>query len=976
MKRIYTKFLTIAFLLGLTTPFITAQTTQFQRIIGGKGNQQSYSMMQTKDGGYILTGYTDGNGSGGDDVFITKTDGLGKVLWSKAYGTKGDEAGWKVKQTSDSGYIVGGTISTNKGDGLLFKTKEDGSVVWAISINSDSAEDIYNVIESRFTGDFYVTGYVKTLDTFGTDAFIAKFSSSGNFIWQRRIGGRGDEEAYAIVEEPNGYVAVVGKVVDDTVTVGGKLGSPGDEDFFISRFNSKGTMQWTRNFGSAGKEQMWDIKYDNGVYVVSGWANTGPGVDEALIAFVDTNAKIINSYSYNSVGSSTRAFSIIINSDNTYSLTGYSTSGSNRDAFYLNTNKSGVVNAFNLIGGSSTDGNWPSEITRTIDGGFTIFTTSNSFKSSNSNDLYLIRTNDKGASFCNSTTPMVTNFGFNLSTGFFARTGFGANNQKISLTTTTISSPFDSVLCCKLQAQVAAPTLRVCKGTGANLGKPAIPGYVYKWTQVGSSFTSTVSSPVVFPTGNATYKLVVKSTDGKCLSDSATISVSLKTDLTNRNFVRDTFFCAGDTVQVTARAGMIDYFWKGKKNSFNGRTVKFYVADTVILTVTDTTTCKYNDTIKVLLKNLPSFNLGNDTTICDNTKITLTGPANMKTYLWNGGQGKNRTFITSEEKTHTLSVVDNFGCKFSDTKVIFNNPSSSFSLGRDTTICKGINYTIFGPGFLSNFYWNGISSFSANKVINDGGTYILQANNTFGCIHTDTIVIGLKQNPTFSLGPDGGVCASGGRKLKGPSKMSGYRWDDGSTDSTYDVFNAGNYWLRVTGANGCIFTDTIILTKVNNPQPELGNDTTICEKDSIFLDAGAYAKYKWNTNATTRLLKVKNPGGLFDVIVTDINGCTGTDDKSVKTKFCVDKGSVNLMKVLGLKVFPNPAKDQISIEWLVKYTNASVSIFDVNGKKVYEHKANPGFNSFNVNVSEYPRGIYYLKVSTGNSEESMKVILD
>jgi hypothetical protein len=954
--------------------FALAQTTQFQRIIGGKGNEQSYSVMQTRDGGYILTGYTDGNGSGGDDVFLTKTDGLGKVLWSKAYGTKGDEAGWKVKQTSDSGYIVGGTISTNKGDGLLFKTKEDGSVVWSIAINSDSAEDIYNVLESRFTGDIYVTGYLKTLDTLGTDAFIAKFSSSGNFIWQRRIGGAGDEEAYAIVEESANYIAVVGKVVDDTVTIGGILGAPGDEDFFISRFNSKGSMQWTRNFGSANKEQMWDIKYDKGVYIVSGWANTGPGIDEALIAFIDTNAKILNSYSYNTVGASTRAFSVIVNPDDTYSLTGYSTNGLNRDAFYLNTNKSGVVNAFNLIGGASRDGHWPSEVTRTIDGGFTILTTSNSFKSSNANDLYLIRTDSKGASFCNSSTPLVTNFGYNLSSGIFARVGFGANNQKISLTTTSISS-FDSVLCCKLQAQVAAKTLRVCTGEGARLGKPAIPGYVYKWTQVGGSFTSTDASPLVFPTGSASYKLVVKSSDGKCVSDSATISVSLKTDLKNRNFVRDTFFCAGDTVQVTARSGMIDYFWKGKKNSFNGRTVKFHVADTIILTVTDTTTCKYNDTMKVLLKKLPAFNLGNDTTICDNTKITLSGPANMKTYSWNGGQGKNRTFITSEEKTHNLAVVDSFGCKFSDTKVIFNNPSSSFSLGRDTTICKGINYTIFGPGFLSNFYWNGISSFSANKVINDGGTYILQASNTFGCIHIDTVVIGLKQNPTFSLGPDGGVCASGGRRLKGPSKMTGYRWDDGSTDSTYDVFKDGTYWLRVTGANGCIFTDSIKLVKVNNPKPELGNDTTICEKDSIFLDAGVYAGYKWNTGATSRLLKVKYPGGLYEVTVTDNNGCAGIDDKSVKTKFCLGNIS-KLMKVPGLKVSPNPAKDQLNIEWLVKYTDASISMFDVNGKMVYEHKANPGFNSFNVNVSEFPRGIYYLKVSTGNTGEALKVILD
>lgn len=966
-------FTTITLLiLGLFPQILFAQTTKFQRIIGGSQDERSYSMAQTNDGGYILTGYTQSNGAGANDAYLIKTDGLGKVLWQKTYGTSGNETGWKVRQTRDSGFVVVGTASTKRGDGLMFKTDKDGNMVWSKVFNSDSTEEAYNIIESRANGDLLITGFVKT-DSFGRDAFLAKYTSSGNFVWQRRFGGRGDEEGYAIVEELSGFIAVVGMVIDDNVTTGGQNGVMGDEDYFIARFDPKGNMKWMRNYGTNGEDQAWDIRMYKNLYVLAGWTNSGPGSTDVLLSMIDTFGVHQNSYTYRGTGSG-RAFSVIVNPDETFSLTGYmSNSSGDRDAFYLNTNKAGVVNAYSMLGGSSTDGHWPSEVVRTVDGGFTIFTSSNSFKKNSSNDLYIIRMDNKGVTQCNQSGSSPANFGYTLSASNFGSMRSSAQFDNVSLTTNTVKSTFDSVLCCKLQQQVAGPTMRVCKGGSVRIGKPNIPGYVYNWTEVGGTFKSTEASPLVKPTNTSTtYKLVVTSSDGKCLADSGTITVTVRPELKNLNFVRDTFFCFGGSVEVTARSGMINYAWKSKKNTLNGQTITLSQADTMILTVTDTTTCTYTDTLMVTRKALPVFSLGNDTTICDNTKVTLTGPSNMVSYLWNGGEGTKQTFVTSEEKTHTLAVVDKFGCKFSDSKIIFNNPSSKFSLGRDTLICKGINYTIFGPGFLTNFYWNGVSSFSANKTINSPGTYILQASNSFGCIHIDTIVIGQKQDPVFSLGPNGGVCANGGRTLKGPPNQS-YLWSDGSTTQNLDVFFPGKYWLKVTGSNGCIFIDTIDLVTVNNPVPELGKDTTICESDSIYLDAGNFVKFKWNTGDTTRLLKVKK-AGLFEVTVYDANTCSGIDDRSVKTKFCVK--SVKNVKIPGLKVFPNPAKDEINIEWLVKYNNAQLQIFDVSGKVVYSHKANQGLGQYKIDVSKWERGTYFVKISTGETTESLKVILE
>jgi len=580
---------------------------------------------------------------------------------------------------------------------------------------------------------------------------------------------------------------------------------------------------------------------------------------------------------------------------------------------------------------------------------------------------------NNGTSNCNISTASFNSTALSMQSRTFGDVRKGVVFDNLSFTTKSISNTFDSVLCCKLQAQVAAPTLRICAGESVRIGKPEIPGYVYKWTSVGGSFTSIETSPLVKPTTNTTYKLVVSSSDGKCTKDSTFISVNIRAALTNKDFVKDTFFCIGDTVQIRAKSGAINYKWLGKKGVYSGQTIKLFQADKIVLTITDTTTCEYKDTFNVVMKSLPVFKLGNDTTICDNESITLSGPANMKSYLWNGGQGKSRTFVASEERTYTLSVVDSFGCKYSDDKIIFNNPSSTFSLGKDTAICKGINYTIIGPGAFTNYFWNGVSTISANKIVNTPGTYICQAQNTFGCIHKDTIVIKQKPEPSFSLGPNGGVCATGGRKLIGPGSMVAYLWNDATTAQSNDVFFPGTYWLKVTGTNGCIFTDSIVLVTVANPKPELGNDTTICEFDSIYLDAGNYLSFKWSTNETTRTIKVKK-ANLYDVIVTDANTCSGNDDRSIKTKFCfVDAANQVLMP--GLKIQPNPASSTINIQWLANNKETIFVIYDISGKKIWGYNAAPGLSNYSVDVNQWPRGMYYLEVSSKKSTQTVKIIL-
>ncbi|MGB9176806.1 MAG: hypothetical protein WCB46_08740, partial [Methanoregula sp.] len=112
----------------------------WQKVLGGGDRDESFSIQQTTDDGYILIGstYSDNTGDvgpnhGGSDIWVVKLTPSGDIQWQKMLGGRGFETGRSIEQTTDGGYILTGTTdSDNTGD---VGPNHGGSDIWVVKLN-------------------------------------------------------------------------------------------------------------------------------------------------------------------------------------------------------------------------------------------------------------------------------------------------------------------------------------------------------------------------------------------------------------------------------------------------------------------------------------------------------------------------------------------------------------------------------------------------------------------------------------------------------------------------------------------------------------------------------------------------------------------------------------------------------------------------------------------------------------------------
>jgi len=203
---------------------------QWQKCLGGSGNDSGLSIRLTEDDGYILTGRTwsnDGDVSGNhgeDDFWVVRLDNSGNLLWQKCLGGTGNEGAKCIVRTADKGYLVtgattssDGNISVNKGerDYWIVKLNNYGTILWQNTFGGSLVDQPNSIIETGDEGCI-VAGLSNSDDgdvegSHGSgDSWIIKLSSSGVLQWQKRLGGSQPDDARVIIHTADDGYLVTG----------------------------------------------------------------------------------------------------------------------------------------------------------------------------------------------------------------------------------------------------------------------------------------------------------------------------------------------------------------------------------------------------------------------------------------------------------------------------------------------------------------------------------------------------------------------------------------------------------------------------------------------------------------------------------------------------------------------------------------------------------------------------------------------
>jgi len=256
------------------------------RTYGGVYVEVGNSVQQTTDEGYIITGYTRSTGTGSSEVYLIKTNNVGDTLWTKTFGGEENDVGYSVQQTTDGGYIITGyTLSfgvSNFYDIYLIKTDSNGDSLWTKVFNGGSSDIGYSV-EQTTDGGYIISGVTWSFGYGNDDVYLIKTDCNGDTLWTKTFGGTAYESGLTSVQQ----------TIDGGYIVTGSTNSFGNgvDDVFLIKTDSDGNTLWTRTFGGTGNDCGRSVHQTiDGGYIITGYTwSFGGNKDDVYLIKTDEN---------------------------------------------------------------------------------------------------------------------------------------------------------------------------------------------------------------------------------------------------------------------------------------------------------------------------------------------------------------------------------------------------------------------------------------------------------------------------------------------------------------------------------------------------------------------------------------------------------------------------------------------------------------------------------------------------------------
>ena len=254
---------------------------------------------------------------------------------------------------------------------------------------------------------------------------------------------------------------------------------------------------------------------------------------------------------------------------------------------------------------------------------------------------------------------------------------------------------------------------------------------------------------------------------------------------------------------------------------------------TLTYTVTGGNSCTNSANQTIVVHGLPTVTASTDQTVCEGTAVSIYG-SGADTYTWDNGVSDGIAFTPPVgTNIYIVTGTDANGCQNTDTTSVTVNPNPTLTVSPDQDFCLGDTLVLTASG-ASTYDWDSGASSNASYEFypTQSGNSTVTGYSSVGCSSSENVNYILDDPSLVDAGIDQSICegfttylsASGGTNYiwNGPGVMN-----ENTQDISFTVDTSAYYYVTVTTAQGCVYTDSVFITSVSDPSCLIETVTSI-----------------------------------------------------------------------------------------------------------------------------------------------------
>jgi hypothetical protein len=275
----------------------------------------SLPVIKSNDGGYLLSSYW-------DEIFISKTDSFGNLLWTNEFSMQGDAVVAQVIQTQNGGYAIAGGRDTSivppySYNFFLLSTDSNGNLIWLKTYNEIGNEVVTGLIETPDSG-FILTGGNNA------DAYIVRTDKNGDTLWTKMIPSFGNSTSTFIDSDYHFILA----------------SESGGTEIRLIEIDSSASVLWSYSYQVSDGQIMSVLKTSDNNLIATGCIECGSQLTDMFILKTDSIGQLTWFKKYFS-SKREGGTAIVESSANSFTVTGYSSDSLDYGTFLMRINSTG-----------------------------------------------------------------------------------------------------------------------------------------------------------------------------------------------------------------------------------------------------------------------------------------------------------------------------------------------------------------------------------------------------------------------------------------------------------------------------------------------------------------------------------------------------------------------------------------------------------------------------------------------------------